>query len=46
MCGGGGGLKGWEILLFTDNFVAEYTYYKGSSSSRIFFGLVLRMRKL
>ena len=41
-----GNLKGCELFLFTDNLVAEYAYYKGSSSSRMLFDLVLRMRKL
>ena len=34
-------LKGCELFLFTDNLVAECAYYKGSSSSRMLFGLVL-----
>ena len=41
-----GKLKGCELFLFTDNLVAEYAYYKGSSSSRMLFDLVLRVRKL
>ena len=41
-----GKLKGCELFLFTDNLVAEYAYYKGSSSSRMLFDLVLRMRKM
>lgn len=32
--------------MFTDNLVAEYAYYKGTSSSRTLFDLVLRMMKL
>jgi hypothetical protein len=35
-----------EIFLFTDNAVAESAFYKGSSSSRPLFELILRLRKL
>ncbi len=41
-----GGLDGHELFLFTDNQVAERAYYKGSSSSRTLFELVLRLRKI
>ena len=41
-----GSLRGCELFLFTDNLVGEYTYYKGSSTSRMLFNLVLWMRKL
>ena len=39
-------LKDCELFLFTDNFVADCAYYKGSSSSRFLFLLVLRLRKI
>ena len=39
-------LKDCELFLFTDNFVADCAYYKGSSSSRALFLLVLRLRKI
>jgi hypothetical protein len=32
--------------MFTDNYVTECAYFKGTSSSPIMFGLVLRLRKL
>jgi hypothetical protein len=32
--------------MFTDNYVTECAYFKGTSSSPILFGLVLRLRKL
>jgi hypothetical protein len=35
-----------EIFLFTDNAVAESAFYKGTSSNRLLFELVLRLRKL
>ena len=41
-----GSLQGCELFLFTDNLVAEYAYYKGISSSRMLFNLVLRLWKL
>ena len=41
-----GQLRGCELFLVTDNLVAEYAYYKDSLSSRMIFGLVLRMKKL
>ena len=39
-------LKDCELFLFTDNFVADCAYYKGFSSSRALFLLVLRLRKI
>ena len=41
-----GNLQGYELFMFTDNLVAEYTYYKGTSSSRMLFNLILRLMKL
>jgi hypothetical protein len=42
--------KGWlddrEIFMFTDNSTAESAYFKGTSSSELLFGLVLRLRKV
>ena len=38
--------KGTELFVFTDNFVSERAFYKGSSSSRLLHDLVLRLRKL
>jgi len=35
-----------EVFLFTDNAVAELAYYKGTSSNKALFELVLRLRKL
>lgn len=35
-----------EVFLFTDNAVAEWAYYKGTSSNKALFELVLRLRKL
>ncbi len=39
-------LNGVEMYLFTDNSTAEYAFFKGSSSSRLLFELVLKLRKL
>ena len=41
-----GELLGVEIFIFTDNSVAELAYYKGTSSSKLLFELVLRLKKL
>jgi hypothetical protein len=41
-----GRLKGAEVFLFTDNSTAEAVYYKGNSTSRPLFELMLRLRKL
>jgi hypothetical protein len=41
-----GRLVGAEVFLFTDNSTAEAVYYKGNSSSRKLFDLMLRLRKL
>ena len=38
-------LKDCEVFIFIDNLVADCSYYKGSSSSRALFLLVLRLRK-
>jgi len=40
------GLRGAEIFLFTDNSTAEGAFWKGNSSSRKLFDLVLRLKKL
>jgi len=39
-------IRGLEVFLFTDNSVAEGAFYKGTSSSRKLFELVLRLRLL
>jgi hypothetical protein len=39
-------LAGREIFLFTDNSTAERAYYKGTSSAKPLFELVLRLKKL
>ena len=39
-------VRGLEVFLFTDNSVAEGAFYKGTSSSRKLFELVLRLRLL
>ena len=39
-------LDGREIFMFTDNSTAESAYFKGTSSSELLFGLVLRLRKI
>ena len=41
-----GDLNGIELFLFTDNSVAEAAMFKGSSSSRLLFELVLRLKKI
>jgi hypothetical protein len=38
--------EGSEIFLFTDNSTAESAMYKGTSSSKLLFDLVMRLRKL
>ena len=44
------GKKGWLngsiVVLATDNIVVERALYKGNSSSKILFGLVLRLKDL
>jgi hypothetical protein len=35
-----------EVFMFNNNYVTEYSYFKGTSSSPILFGLVLQLRKL
>jgi hypothetical protein len=42
----GGLLTDCEVFLFTDNSTAESVYYKGNSSSRPLFELMLRLRQL
>ena len=39
-------LDGIELFLFTDNAVAEAAMFKGSSSSRLLFELVLRLKEI
>ena len=41
-----GRIVGAEVFLFTDNSTAESVYYRGNSSSRKLFELMLRLRKL
>ena len=41
-----GSLKNVEMFLFTDNMVTEYAYYKGNSSKKLLFGLIVRLYKL
>jgi hypothetical protein len=41
-----GRICGAEVFLFTDNSTAEAVYYKGNSSSKKLFDLILRLRKL
>jgi hypothetical protein len=38
--------EGTELWLFTDNFVTERAYHRGTSSSKTLFELVLRLRKI
>ena len=41
-----GELNDCEVWLFTDNFVSERAFYKGSSKNRDLHSLVLRLRKI
>jgi len=41
-----GNINGAEVFLFTDNSTAEGAYYKGTSSSKELFYIILRLRKL
>ena len=41
-----GELTGAEIWLFTDNSTAESVFYKGNSTSKTLFNLVLRLRRV
>ena len=41
-----GKLEGCEVFLFTDNSVAERAYFRGTSTSRSLFELILELRKL
>jgi hypothetical protein len=38
--------RGTELFLFTDNFVTEMVWHKGTAKSRLLHGLVQRLRKL
>ena len=39
-------LDGVELFIFTDNSVAERAFYKGSSSSKELFELILRLKRI
>jgi hypothetical protein len=39
-----GTLAGGEVYIFTDNFTAESAFYKGNTSTKALFELVLRLR--
>ena len=39
-------LGGSEIFIFTDNSTAESAYWKGTSTSKLLFELILRHKKL
>ena len=39
-------LSNCKICLLTDNIVADYAFYKGSSSSKRLFELILQLRRL
>jgi len=41
-----GTLVGAEVYVFTDNFTAESAFYKGNTSSKTLFDLVLRLRTI
>lgn len=41
-----GSLFGCEVFLFTDNSTAESVYYKGNSTSKKLFHLVVRLRRV
>jgi hypothetical protein len=41
-----GRLRGCEFFMFTDNSTTESCFYRGSSTSRILHGLVVRLRAL
>jgi hypothetical protein len=41
-----GTLVGAEVYVFTDNFMAESAFYKGNTSSKTLFNLVLRLRTI
>jgi hypothetical protein len=41
-----GRLEDAELFLFTDNSTAEAAFYRGTSSSKLLFELVLRLRKV
>ena len=46
LCASGKLPPGTELFIFTDNSTAEAAFYKGNSSSRYLFELVLMLRKL
>lgn len=41
-----GSFEGAEVFIFTDNSTAESAYFKGTSSSKLLFNIVLKLRKL
>ncbi len=41
-----GKLKNAELFMFTDNSTAESAFYRGTSSNKDLFELVLRLKKL
>lgn len=41
-----GRLVGMELFLFTDNSVAEASFFKGTSSNKALFDLVVRLKKV
>ena len=41
-----GSFTNCELFLLTDNIVLDYEFYKGYSSSKHYFELILRLRKL
>ena len=43
---GAGHLRHTELWLFTDNTTAESCFVKGSSTSKLLHGLILRLRKV
>jgi hypothetical protein len=43
---GEGTLDGAEVFVFTDNFTAESAFYKGNTTSKALFELVLRLRTI
>jgi hypothetical protein len=41
-----GNLRDTELFLFTDNSTAEAVFYRGTSSNRLLFNLILRLHRL
>ena len=41
-----GVLKGMELFIFTDNFVFESVYYKGTSKNPLLFEIFLRLHQV